>query len=98
MPRDRLTLCVLLWSRAGEDEGLSDYEDTVLGLLAEHGAVVTSRVRRKGAGDGPLEVQVIEFPDRAAVDAYMSDPRRLASAEQRDRVVARTDVFEVDRR
>lgn len=96
--RDPLTLCVLLWSNPGEDEGLSAYEDTVLGLLAEHGAAVLSRVRRRDAGDGPLEVQVIEFPDRAALDAYMSDPRRLASAELRERVVARTDVFEVDAR
>lgn len=98
MARDPLTLCVLLWSHPGEDEGLSVYEDTVLRLLAEHGAVVASRVRRKDAGDGPLEVQVIEFPDQAALDGYMSDPRRLASAELRERVVARTEVFEVDPR
>jgi hypothetical protein len=70
----------------------------VLGLLAEHGAVVASRLRRKDEGDGPLEVQVIEFPGLAALEAYMSDPRRLASAELRERVVARTDVFEVDAR
>jgi hypothetical protein len=41
---------------------------------------------------------VIEFPDQAALDAYISDPRRLASAELRERVVARTEVFEVDPR
>lgn len=98
MSRDPLTLCVLLWSRPGEEDGLSAYEDTVLKLLAEHSAVVASRVRRKDAGDGPLEVQVIEFSDQAALDAYMSDPRRLASAELRERVVARTEVFEVDAR
>lgn len=98
MSRDPLTLCVLLWSHAGEEEGLSAYEDSVLKLLAEHGAAVASRVRRKDAGDGPLEVQVIEFPDQAALDAYTSDPRRLASAELRERVVARTEVFEVNRR
>ena len=89
---------MLLWSHPGEEEGLSAYEDTVLGLLAEHGAVLTSRVRRKDMGDTPLEVQVIEFPGQAALDAYMSDPRRLASAELRERVVARTEVFEVETR
>jgi antibiotic biosynthesis monooxygenase (ABM) superfamily enzyme len=93
-----LTLCVLLWSHPGEEDGLTAYEDTVLGLLAQHGGVVASRVRRKHAGDGPLEVHVIEFADRAGMDAYLSDPRRLASAELRERVVARTEVFEVDRR
>jgi len=96
MSRAPLTLCVLLWSHPGQEEGLAAYEDTVLRLLAEHGAGVVSRVRRKDAGDLPLEVQVIEFPDRAALDAYMSDPRRLASADVRERVVARTDVFEAD--
>jgi uncharacterized protein (DUF1330 family) len=96
MSAEPLALCVLLWSHPGEEEGLSAYEDAVLALLADHGAVVTSRVRRKEAGDGPLEVQVIEFVDQAAVDAYMSDPRRLASAELRERVVARTEVFEVE--
>lgn len=98
MSRDPLTLCVLLWSHPGEEKGLSAYEDTVLALLAEHGAVVSSRVRRKDAGDGPLEVQVIEFPDQAALDAYMSDPRRLACAELRERVVARTEVMDVEAR
>jgi hypothetical protein len=98
MSRDPLTLCVLLWSHPGEEDGLSAYEDEVLALLPEHGAVVASRVRRRGAGDGPLEVQVIELPGQAALDAYMSDPRRLASAGLRERVVARTEVFEVDPR
>ena len=93
-----LTLCVLLWSHPGEEAGLSDYEDTVLGLLAEHNGVVVSRVRRKDAGDGPLEVHVIEFADQVALDGYLADPRRLASAELRERVVARTEIFEVDRR
>lgn len=96
--RVSLTLCVLLWSHPGEGEGLSAYEDSVLGLLVDHGGVVVSRVRRKDAGDGPLEVQVIQFADQAGLDAYMSDPRRLASADLRDRVVARTEVFEVDPR
>ena len=34
MSRDSLSLCVLLWSHPGEEEGLSTYEDTVLRLLA----------------------------------------------------------------
>lgn len=98
MPRDPLTLCVLLWSHPGEEEALSVYEDTVLALLGEHGGRVSSRVRRKDAGDGPLEVQVIEFPGQAALDAYLSDPRRLASAELRERVVARTEIMDVEAR
>ena len=98
MSQEPLTLCVLLWSHPGEEEGLAAYEDAVLELIPEHDGIVVSRVRRKDAGDGPLEVHVIEFADQVALDGYLADPRRLASAELRERVVARTEIFEVDRR
>jgi uncharacterized protein (DUF1330 family) len=95
-----LTLCVLLWPHPGEEEALTAYEDEVLALLGDHGARVLTRVRRTDdAGDGPLEVQVIELPGEEALDAYLADPRRLASADVRDRAIARTQMFPVsDRR
>ena len=53
------------------------YEDTVLALLPEHGAVLE---RRERAADGTAEVHLIRFPDQAAFDAFIADPRRLAMA------------------
>lgn len=60
------------------------------------------RVRRSPAPDGPrgadpLEVQVIDLPDDAALATYLADPRRTALADVRDRAVARTQIVRVDR-
>jgi hypothetical protein len=46
----------------------------------------------------PLEVQVIELPSRAALDAYLRDPRRIALDADRDAAVARTRILEVTAR
>ncbi|MCW2801123.1 MAG: hypothetical protein JWQ70_2595 [Aeromicrobium sp.] len=90
-----LTLCVLLWSTPGNDEALASYEDEVLALLGDHGARVVQRVRRVDDTDGPLEVQIIELPDEQALAEFMADPRRVASADVRDRVIGRTEIIRV---
>ena len=92
-----LNLCCLLWAQPGQESDLVAYEDRVLALLADHGAEVLERVRSDGANDRPLEVQIYRFPSQAALDGYVSDPRRLALADERDRVVARTEFFPVER-
>ena len=100
MPSDgSFQVCVLLWPHPGRDDALSAYEDAVLALLPDHGMRLVTRVRRTAtAAADPLEVQVIEVPSRAALDAYMADPRRTAMTTERDAAVARTDVFEVTAR
>jgi uncharacterized protein (DUF1330 family) len=90
-----VTLCVLLWPTPGNDDALVAYEDEVLALLGDHGARVVQRVRKVDDGDGPLEVQIIELPDEDALAGFMSDPRRVASADVRDRVIARTEIIRV---
>ena len=92
----RVTLCVLLWARAGAADALIAYEDAVLPLVAAHGGAVRQRARTDGADDAPLEIQVLEFPSEAALDAYMQDPHRAALADARDRAIARTDVYRVN--
>jgi len=97
-----VTLCVLLWETEGNDVLLAEYEDTVLALVPEHGGEVRERVRRSPApdeprGEDPLEVQVIDLPDDAALAAYLADPRRTALADVRDRAVARTQIVRLDR-
>ena len=93
MPR---TLCVLLWAQPGAEAALAAYEDTVLRLVPEHGGRVVQRARGSGADGQPAEIQFLEFPAAAALDAYMSDPRRTALAADRDRAVARTEVIDVE--
>ncbi|SEK21260.1 MULTISPECIES: hypothetical protein [Rhodococcus] len=90
-----ISLCVLLWARPGEEEGLGRYEDRVLELVTEHGGRVLQRARTDGTGDEPLEIQLFTFESQSALDGYMQDERRLALADERDRVVARTEMMRV---
>jgi len=90
------TSCVLLWSRPGMESALAEYEDAVLALVGEHGAEVLQRMRGDGPGGNPLEVQLYKWPSADDLEAYRADPRRTAMAAQRDRAIARTDIFPVE--
>jgi uncharacterized protein (DUF1330 family) len=75
------------------------YEDAVLPLLADHGGRVEFRGRRIAGQDAalPVEVHVLSFPDRHALDAYLADARRAALRAEYGEVFTRTEVVEVDR-
>ena len=90
-----MTLCVLLWAIDGRIQEMSDYEDRVLALIAEHGGRVANRLRNLAQDEGPTEIHVLEFPSERALNEYMSDGRRLALAADRERSIARTDVLRV---
>ena len=90
------TSCVLLWNRPGMETVLAEYEDAVLAMVGEHGGKILQRVRGDGRDGNPLEVHLYEWPSATAREAYMSDPRRVAMAAQRDSAIARTDIFVVE--
>ena len=90
------TLCVLLWAQPGAQAALTAYEDRVLRLVPEHGGRVLQRGRGGGADGQPAEIQFLDFPSAAALDAYLGDPRRTALAADRDRAVARTEIIDVE--
>ncbi|NLP84013.1 hypothetical protein HF576_09140 [Microbacterium sp. CFH 90308] len=93
--RDGLTLCCLLWAHPGTESDLVAYEDRVLALLPEHGIELVARAIGDGRDGTPIETQVYRIPDQAALDAYTADPRRTALADERERVIARTELFPV---
>ena len=99
MPESPVVTCVLLWARPGMDAALSAYEDKVLCLVAEHGGRVLQRGTvlpgSQDDGDPPAEVQFIEMPSEANLDAYVNDPRRLAMAGEREAAIARTHLFRI---
>ena len=99
MPETPVVRCVLLWARPGMEAELSAYEDKVLRLVGEHGGRVLQRgTVLPGAqhdGEPPAEVQFLEMPSEASLDAYMNAPRRLAMAAERDAAIARTDLFRI---
>jgi uncharacterized protein (DUF1330 family) len=103
MPETPVVNCVLLWARPGMEAALSDYEDKVLRLVAEHGGRVLHRGTvlpgsQSGDGEPPTEVQLLQMPSQESLDAYVSDPRRLAMAAERDAAIARTDLLRVQPR
>jgi hypothetical protein len=89
------TLCCLLWAKPGLEDELVAYEDRVLALLPDYGIEVTERVRSDRGPEHPVEVQLYRVPNQALLDAYLADPRRLDLTAERDRVVARTELFRV---
>jgi uncharacterized protein (DUF1330 family) len=91
-----LTLCVLLWAHPGAEESLSAYEDQVLALVPDYGGRVIQRARSSGAGGYPVEIHLLEFPSPQALDDYTADGRRQALAAERDRVIAKTEIIEVE--
>lgn len=94
-PARPVTLCVLLWARPGAESGLIAYEDEVLAIAAGYGGRVRQRARSGGAAGQPLEIQLLEFPSARALEEFMTDGRRQSLAGQRDRVIAKTEVIDV---
>lgn len=96
-----VTKCVLIWAQPGAAAGLAAYEERVLRLAGEHGCEVLQRASASGttgsSGDGPpAEIQFLRFPSAQAFDGFVADPRRQVLAGERDQVVARTEVIEVE--
>lgn len=92
---DTLVLCCLLWAREGRAAALGRYEDQVLEILADHGGRVRQRAVGSGDDGRPHEVQLIEFASAGGLESFLRDPRRAAMAKERDRSVARTELFPV---
>ena len=93
-PAGPVTLCVLLWARPGTEGGLIAYEDQVLDIASGYGGRVLQRAR-SGGGDGqPLEIQLPSSLQHSHGE-FMTDGRRQGLAGERDRVVARTEVIDV---
>ena len=90
-----LTLCVLLWARPGAESGLIAYEDRVLSFVPEYSGRVLQRARGNGAVGQPLEIQLLQFPAAPALEAFMADSRRQVLASERDKVIAKTEIIEV---
>jgi uncharacterized protein (DUF1330 family) len=94
---EAVELHVSLWAHLGQERALTEYENRVLALLADHNATLVARVSPLpvDTADLPTEIHIIRFATKAAFDAYMVDPRRAAMASERDAAVARTHIVPV---
>lgn len=93
-----VTLAFVGYTTPERAEAAHAYEDEVLALLADHGAAVVQRARRRPGQDPalPVEVHVLRFPSRAALEAYLANPRRLAALDRHGETFTDKQVVEVD--
>jgi hypothetical protein len=101
MPTDSaepITLVFVGHASAAAADRAAAYEDAVLPLLADHGAQVVYRGRRKHTDDAlePFEVHVLWFPGRAAFEAYLADDRRRALLDEFGEVFTSKEVVEME--
>lgn len=68
----------------------------MLTLLSEHGGEVLKRAKSGGTDGHPDEVQFYRFASQQMLDSYLNDPRRQQQAAERDRVIARTELFPIN--
>jgi len=73
----------------------ADYERTVMRFWKEHGGEIVAAFKPQAQADGlpPAdEVQILRIPTQAHLDAYLSDPRRLALSPKRAASIALTEI------
>lgn len=91
-----VTVCVLVWSHAGQDLLLSAYADRALSNARAYGAQVIQRLRRLPGSSGPLETQIIEFPSEELLEEYRQAQRADEFAQIRNTAIANWLVFPVE--
>ena len=101
MTRDRdgsITIAFVGHTTPALADRAAAYEDAVLPLLADHGARLVYRGRRRAGEDAslPFEVHLIRFPDRVSFDGYLGDPRRADLLEEFGDVFTGKVVVELD--
>lgn len=97
-PADPITLVFVGHAPSAQAGRAAEYEDAVLALLADHGARLAYRGRRRNDQDPtlPFEVHLLWFPDRAAFDAYLTDDRRVELLHRFGEVFTSKIVVEMD--
>ncbi len=91
-----VTVCVLVWSHAGQDLLLTAYADRALGNAESYGARILQRLRRLPGSAGPLETHIIEFPTEALFEEYREAQRVDEYAHIRNTAIANWLVFPVE--
>lgn len=96
LPAGPVRLLVLQW--AADAEALRAVEDELTPLARRHGATVRRDVAAHLPGYGsdrtpPDEVHAVDFPDRAAFQAFLDDPDREPLRGRLAAALDRTDVW-----
>jgi len=88
-----LRITAQLWVKSGRFAAFEAFEAAAFKIMERHGGQVISVQKTHGAsGNDPHETHQLEFPTRAAFDAYRQDPDLLAMGQARDACIERTEV------
>ena len=94
---DSVTVAFVGYAGAAATHRVRSYEDDMLALLPTHGARVIYRGHRAQGQDAslPIEVHVLWFPERQALDSFLHDPRRAEISRRHGEVFDSTVVVQV---
>ena len=72
------------------------YEDKALRIFRKHGGEVVAAFKPDSKQDDtsiPDEIQVLKIHSMEAFEKFMNDSERVALSDERDQVIAKTEVF-----
>ena len=98
MAPERVSLVVSLWIKGNDVAGFEAFERAAAEIMSIHGGNVEQVVRCSGVEGSPFEVHIVTFPSARALQEYHDDPRLVELRPLRERVIARTEIWQGTRR
>ncbi len=93
-----IDLTALLWLIASDDAQsvaeFETYEKEAYRILRKHSGALLHVVRLNQDEHTPFEIHFIRFAARNAYEAFLVDPERSRLSATREKVIARTLIFE----
>ncbi len=90
-----LVLVATLTVRREAQSAFREYEAAAVRIMSRHGGNLERAIELDGEESAETfrEVHIVTFPDRAAFDAYRSDPEIVALATLRKSAIASTEIL-----
>ena len=90
-----IQILVLIYVGERGLDGVQQYESQVIPILREYGGTLMTVFNPQQSSEvsRPDEVHLLEFPTECALNAYRTDPRVAALAEERNSVISKTELY-----
>ena len=89
-------IVVHLFAANGAKEGMKAYEEKALRIFRRHGGEILAAFKpdsKSGDKPAPDEIQILRIRSREDFEKFMNDPDRVGMSDERNRVIAKTEVF-----
>ena len=98
MSDTRVRFLVQLWLKQDDGVAFEAFERRAAAVMQKHGGCVDYAFRlAHPTPDTPFEIHLVSFPTAEAFAAYRADPETQALANERETIIVRTVVYEVDK-